>query len=199
MKTKELPEKIDGPYDAPDGRYWIHHQSIADYYYHVLVSTGLGWEHLSVTIHKVKKGQGKTVKKPVERCCTWGEMCYLKNIFWNPDECVVQYHPPMQDYVSNHEYCLHLWRPTEVELPKPEAIMVGLTTLEPLVAEISKRHPTITKQRIMEAIFYCDGDKLKFVTLPNMSEVEEDREEELEKWLTDKRTKFFLCRPSEEA
>ena len=40
------------------------------------------------------------------------------------DETVVQYHPPKSDYVNNHPYCLHLWRPHSQEIPRPPKIFV---------------------------------------------------------------------------
>lgn len=60
------------------------------------------------------------------RCPTWAEMCAIKALFWDPEDCVIQYHPPERDYVSNHDYCLHLWRPVGVEVPRPPTLMVGV-------------------------------------------------------------------------
>jgi hypothetical protein len=51
-------------------------------------------------------------------------MCWIKDLFWNDDERVVQYHPPKKDYVNVHGGTLHLWRPTETELPYPMIEMV---------------------------------------------------------------------------
>lgn len=80
--------------------------------------TGLPlWEHVSVTI--APKGKAAT------RCPTWEEMCWVKEQFWTENECVVEYHPPKSEYVSFHNFCLHLWRPTGQALPMPDAIMVG--------------------------------------------------------------------------
>ena len=62
----------------------------------VIASWGMGWEHVSVSMKN--------------RCPTWEEMCLVKNIFWNPDECVVQYHPPEKEYVNCYPHCLHLWK-----------------------------------------------------------------------------------------
>lgn len=70
-----------------------------------------GWEHVSVSLP--------------DRCPTWREMSLIKSLFWDPSDCVVQYHPPEADYVNNHSFCLHLWRPTGVELPRPPIWMVG--------------------------------------------------------------------------
>ena len=77
----------------------------------VIASDGEGWEHVSVS-------------RP-DRMPTWAEMCRIKAIFWDADDCVIQYHPPESDYVNHHSRCLHLWRPVGVELPRPPAWMVG--------------------------------------------------------------------------
>jgi hypothetical protein len=77
-----------------------------------IVSAGFGWEHVSVS------------RK--DRCLTWDEMCQVKALFWDDEDCVVQYHPPKSQYVNNHPYCLHLWRPTDQEIPQPPRIMVGI-------------------------------------------------------------------------
>lgn len=71
------------------------------------------WEHVSVSILKQK------------RCPTWEEMCFLKDLFWEEEEAVLQIHPPKSEYVNNHEYCLHLWKPKK-EIELPPSIMVGL-------------------------------------------------------------------------
>lgn len=69
------------------------------------------WEHVSVSTRV--------------RCPTWEEMCYVKSLFWDPEDLVIQIHPPESDYINEHPYCLHLWRPVGVELPRPPAIAVG--------------------------------------------------------------------------
>ena len=80
-------------------------------YAFVVFSWGGGWDHVSVSF-------------PI-RCCTWEEMCYIKDVFWHEDECVVQYHPAKEDYVNRHPYCLHLWKPQGQEISKPPKWMVG--------------------------------------------------------------------------
>lgn len=82
----------------------------------VIASNGAGWEHVSVSPHNRKQGS----------CPTWDEMCAIKDMFFEPEETVIQYHPPKSDYVNNHPYCLHLWRPIGQEIPRPPSIMVGL-------------------------------------------------------------------------
>lgn len=80
----------------------------------VIASAGVPeypWEHVSVS------------RK--DRCPTWDEMCQIKAIFWDEEDAVVQYHPPKSEYVNIHQFCLHLWRPTEQQLPMPPSILVG--------------------------------------------------------------------------
>lgn len=79
----------------------------------VISSVGCGWEHVSVTVHGV------------DRCPTWPEMCAVKNIFWDKADTVLQYHPPEAEYVNNHEYCLHLWRPSGFNIETPPSFLVG--------------------------------------------------------------------------
>lgn len=83
----------------------------------VVASDGEGWEHVSVSL------------PGIERCPTWEEMCMVKELFWSPDACVMQLHPPETEHVNNHLYCLHLWRPIGVEIPMPPSIMVGVKEL----------------------------------------------------------------------
>jgi hypothetical protein len=80
----------------------------------VIAGDGLGWEHVSVSV------------KDAARCPTWDEMCAIKELFWDGEDCVVQYHPPKSDYVNNHPYVLHLWRPVGVEMPRPPHELVGV-------------------------------------------------------------------------
>lgn len=78
----------------------------------VIASWGEGWDHVSVSL--------------ASRCPTWDEMCFVKDFFFHQSECVIQYHPTQEDYINNHPYCLHLWRPQNCEIPKPPKIMVGI-------------------------------------------------------------------------
>ena len=79
-----------------------------------IVSNGLGWEHVSVTIPCKER-----------RCPTWEEMCFVKNMFWSKNDLAVQYHPPESAYINCHEFCLHLWRPISKQMPLPDIILVG--------------------------------------------------------------------------
>ena len=83
-----------------------------------ICSDGEGWEHVSVHI------DDKRLKS--QRTPTWAEMCKIKDMFWNDDETVIQYHPPKSEYVNNHKHCLHLWKPIGVEIPLPATNLVGI-------------------------------------------------------------------------
>lgn len=82
----------------------------------VQASDGMGWEHVSVSL-------------PV-RCPTWSEMDFVKDLFWEPEEEVMQLHPPRSRWVNCHPYCLHLWRPVLVgiTIPLPPPLLVGPVT-----------------------------------------------------------------------
>lgn len=77
-----------------------------------IVSDGGGWEHVSVSLPN--------------RCPTWEEMCFIKDVFWGPEETVIQYHPPRSEYVNNHPYCLHLWKPSDAKIVTPPRNFVGV-------------------------------------------------------------------------
>lgn len=77
----------------------------------VIISDGLGWDHVSVSFP--------------DRCPTWEEMSAIKDMFFEPEECVVQYHPPHSSYKNLHQYCLHLWRPRDADIPMPLPEMVA--------------------------------------------------------------------------
>lgn len=78
-----------------------------------VASDGLGWQHVSVTIEHYPKPP------------RWQTMCEVKDLFWEPQDWVVQFHPAKKDYVNMHPGCLHLWRPTEKTMPTPDSLMVG--------------------------------------------------------------------------
>lgn len=76
----------------------------------VIAATGIGWDHVSVSKRK--------------SCPTWEEMNYIKDLFFEEDEVVMQLHVAKTSHINLHEYCLHLWRPQEENIPLPPEIMV---------------------------------------------------------------------------
>jgi hypothetical protein len=89
----------------------------------ILASDGLplredGWEHVSVSLARSGKA----------RVPNWEEMCFVKNLFWQEEDCVVQFHPPKSEHVSNYRV-LHMWRCLGQEFPRPPGWMVGIKAL----------------------------------------------------------------------
>lgn len=82
----------------------------------VIASDGLEWEHVSVHIVCAVNGSWNNTKM---RTPTWSEMCKIKEMFWDEEDCVVQYHPSKSQYVNMHKHVLHLWRPINQEIPVP--------------------------------------------------------------------------------
>jgi hypothetical protein len=81
------------------------------------------WEHVSITVRNRRLVQ-------LNRCPTWEQMALVKSMFWHDDETVMQLHPPKDDHINIHPYCLHLWRPLEQTIPLPPCIFVGPKTIQ---------------------------------------------------------------------
>lgn len=77
------------------------------------------WEHVSVSKLVVgKKGRVQQVTP------SWEEMCVVKDLFWDAEDCVVQFHPPKSQYVNTHANCLHLWKAVGDNWKTPDQIYV---------------------------------------------------------------------------
>lgn len=76
---------------------------------------GPRWEHVSVS--------------RTDRCPLWAEMDEIKRLFWSDDDTVMQLHVPRADWVSNHAFALHLWRPVDAVIPRPPSLMVGIASM----------------------------------------------------------------------
>ncbi len=79
----------------------------------IIASDGGGWEHVSVSLKKRKENP------------SWDIMNRIKNMFWEEEDTVFQFHPPKSQYVNFHPYCLHLWRPIGKEIPLPNPKMIA--------------------------------------------------------------------------
>ena len=103
-----FPEKlrIAGSYGAP-GAFKAAFESRELW---IIAANEMGWDHVSVSLNG--------------RCPNWREMSFVKGLFWDEDDCVIQYHPPKKDYLNLHPFCLHLWRPQFESIPLPPTIMV---------------------------------------------------------------------------
>jgi len=78
----------------------------------VIASNGEGWDHVSVSRER--------------RTPNWLEMEHVKRLFFRDDECAMQLHVPETEHINCHPFCLHIWRPHAVDIPRPPNIMVGL-------------------------------------------------------------------------
>lgn len=111
LGNRQLPGEVtnsteadgwNGDFLVPlDGELW-----------HVRLSDGLGWRHLSVT-----NAQKKLIP-------SWYTMCRLKDSFYADDAWVLQFHPPTDVQVNDHPGCLHLWQAIDQEQPTPLICMV---------------------------------------------------------------------------
>lgn len=79
--------------------------------WHLAGLTGPPWEHVSVSTER--------------RCPTWEEMTHFRNLFFEPEETVVQFHVPAEDHRNFHPFCLHLWRLVKGTFPRPPGITVA--------------------------------------------------------------------------
>jgi hypothetical protein len=72
---------------------------------YVVASDRGGWDHCSVSLQ---------MRTPI-----WKELCFIKDLFWGPEEIVIQYHPAASEYINQHYFVLHLWKPQFMTLPVP--------------------------------------------------------------------------------
>jgi len=101
----------------------------------VLASDGEEWQHVSVSM----PGHPKV-------CPGWEMMCAIKDLYWEPEDCVMQLHVPKSLYVNHHPGCLHLWRPIKpgVSIPLPPAILVGYKFID---GRWTKDEPGVTDEQ----------------------------------------------------
>ena len=107
--------------DAPFSRYKLQIMSSGEYHARKYfdgeseqaeqLKDLAAWEHVSVSV------KGKKF------CPTWDEMCFVKDLFWEKNECVIQFHPPDAVYVNLAVGCLHLWKPPYAT-PTPPIVTV---------------------------------------------------------------------------
>lgn len=76
----------------------------------VISGNGEGWDHVSVSLP--------------DRLPSWNEMNFIKDLFFEEHETVVQFHPKKSQYVNVNPNVLHLWRKhgQEYELPPKEFV-----------------------------------------------------------------------------
>ncbi len=110
FSTKSFPSNANEPgsfllrFKDKKKKEWVNLLCIA--------SDSYGWEHVSVSL--------------INECPRWDHMCYVKDHFWDPEDVVIQYHPKKSEYVNTMKYCLHLWRPINLEISTPPPVLVGI-------------------------------------------------------------------------
>jgi len=125
-----VPEQYrikDGDYGSDEsygnnGAFRVPVPDEPDDVFMIIASDGEQWEHVSVhVVERIRIGLKITFKTETP---LWSEMCYIKSLFWDSDDVVMQLHPAEKDYVNIHEDVLHLWRPVKEIIPLPPKEMV---------------------------------------------------------------------------
>ena len=76
------------------------------------------WDHVGVSLY-LPPSRALSMRVP-----TWDEMCFVKDLFFDEEEAVVQFHPPESHYVNLNKWVLHLWRAHDFEFPMPPEELV---------------------------------------------------------------------------
>lgn len=129
---KSFPPEVESgriqrhPYVSPPGEtygaFFVKHPRSGNLF-RFLVSDGIDWEKCGFAPPAWEHVSLSLVAG--DRLPTWSEMCWAKGLFWEPEECVIQFHPPESEYVNRHEGTLHLWRLIGSEFPRPPRGTVG--------------------------------------------------------------------------
>lgn len=122
----QLPEKLElarvvdyfGPNSGHNGRFLVQGPCGCKLQLISYDGRESGWEQVSVSTDR-------------HRSPNWPEMCFAKDLFWDEEECVIQYHPPLSQYVKNDRWCLHLWKPVHAAIPVPPSSLVGVVGVGP--------------------------------------------------------------------
>lgn len=75
-----------------------------------LATSDKGWQH--VTVHIVGQDEPPT----------WKFLCQVKDLFWEPDDWVLQIHPPKNSKVHYQKGYAHLWRSISEIQPLPDEL-----------------------------------------------------------------------------
>lgn len=108
-----IDSKIEGEKNEIPGAYLLKTKR----YGKLLIIVGIGedWEHVSVS-RRLNQGKSKIP--------TWEIMCYVKDLFFKPNETVIQFHPKKSNYVNMHPNVLHLWKNCNYEHELPPSMLV---------------------------------------------------------------------------
>lgn len=105
---------LNGPLGSKDdiGNNGAFEIPFGSFYFFIICSDQGGWDHVSISLKN--------------RTPSWREMCYFKDLFWDEEETVIQFHPPKSEYINNHPNCLHLWKNQQNTIELPPSIFIGL-------------------------------------------------------------------------
>lgn len=78
-----------------------------------------GWEHVSISVK-----YDHPILGIVDHTPGWDVMNQVKDMFWDEDECVLQFHPPKSEYVNTKQNVLHLWKKVGVNHETPPKELV---------------------------------------------------------------------------
>lgn len=106
VRMQRIPHPMSEYFDDQNGAFRI--DGPCGRKLNIICSNGGGWDHVSVSL-------ADDARTPP----TWEEMCFVKDLFFRPEECVIQYHPPHSRYVNIDAGCLHLWRPQDERIAMP--------------------------------------------------------------------------------
>jgi len=110
-KFRMLYHPLYGRMDSSNGNNGVFNFFWQGYDIYCIASDEGGWEHVSISTSR-------------KRTPTWEIMCRVKDLFWDEEDCVIQFHPPRSQYVNDHKDVLHLWRPTNKNIETPPKWMV---------------------------------------------------------------------------
>ncbi len=119
MRATLAPEvercRVSGePGSGPHGAFRLIHPNTGRTL-NVIISDGRGWERENLPPPPWEHVSVST-RLSVPR---WEEMCWIRDVFFLPEEWVVQFHPAEADYINVHSHVLHLWRVVGGQFPTP--------------------------------------------------------------------------------
>ena len=154
MKSIEelLPLKyahVTGKETIIDGKYRLVHPYIKEYWFDCVVQVRNGWEHVGVKIMRIVS-RNKETSTSTKRFPTWMEMNHIRNVFWGPQEVVLQFHEPMRHYEDT--WTSHLWNPLTA-INVPEQILTRRRELEPTLQWLRLRYPNESQQTYYDVAY----------------------------------------------
>ncbi len=147
------------------GDYTIPHPFIKNYFFRVSVKTvpsdviGVDpFERVSVDIWE-RTNKTRDEYRQVDRCVNYNELLFIKDSFFSPEEVVIQYFPPMVDFV-HFKNQLILWRYTgqdEQQLPSEITRVLESKDLADAVKMLQAEFPGIENDsEFYDAIYHAN-------------------------------------------